>query len=193
MKTSPLLATVFALSLGASVYADQGIAASTNVSIIKTASGRVYTNCRVFKRDPDGVIIAHQYGGAKVLYADMTEQTRSLLGYDPEKAATYEKERTERKRKDREALAQYYSELAKAESRRIEFMAERRFMGGYSAAAYSGPGYGDLGYATYGFGSDAPGGPGYGGVYQSFNNCGWGGAGCYGGAFGNGWGFGNTP
>lgn len=112
----------------------------TNLSFIKTNSGKVYTNCRVFKTDPDGVIISHQHGGAKLLFTDLPADTREMLGYDEKKAAAYEKDRTEQKRKEREELWKYRREVAKAqaaahaaEAKRMEVIAVQNLasVGGY--------------------------------------------------------------
>jgi hypothetical protein len=131
-------------------------------SFIKTTSGKVYSNCRVFKTDPDGVIIAHQHGGAKLLFADLTEESREMLGYDAEKAAKYEKDRAEQKKKYQEDLWKYRCEVAKAqaaaytaEARRMEVIAVQNlaYGGGFGGYGFGYDGFG-FGYGGNGYGRD---------------------------------------
>jgi hypothetical protein len=148
MKRSPLLLAAFAFVCLPALSAE-----GDTFRAIKTTSGKVYTNCLIVKKDPDGVIVSHQYGGAKLLFAELTAESRDALGYDAKKEAAYEKERAERKKKDREQLWKYRTELAKAqtaaynaEARRLEAVSIQNLMGG----GYGGYGYGGLGYtATY--------------------------------------------
>lgn len=168
MKTSPLLIAVSALCLATlATAADSG----SSFSLIKTNSGKVYTNCRIFKTDPDGVMFSHQHGGAKVLFVDMPEETRNMLGYDAKKAAEYEKDRAEQKKKEREELWKYRNEVAKAqtaaynaEARRMELMAVQGMAGGYGGYGGYGYGYGldPFGGFGYGYGLGYPYGFGYG-------------------------------
>jgi hypothetical protein len=154
MKATLLIA---AAVVGASLASPLLAASGSSFAFIKTNTGKVYTNCRVFKADPDGVIIAHQDGGAKLLFSDLTEESRDLLGYDAQKEASYEKQRAEAKAKEREELWNYRRELAKAqaaayaaEAKRMEIIAVQNLAGGY------GGGWG------YGYGWD--GGYGWGGA-----------------------------
>lgn len=138
---------------------------------IKTNSGKVYTNCRVFKTDPDGVIIAHQNGGAKLLFSDLAPDARAMLGYDEKKEADYVKGRADAAAKEREQMWNYRKEVAKAqasayaaEARRMEIINLQ--MGG--AVAYGG----GLGYGgwdgTYGYHQGHP--FGYQMPYGRFQN-----------------------
>lgn len=174
MKTIllPIAALIFGISQLS--HADDG----GSFSFIKTNSGKVYTNCRVFKTDPDGVIIAHQNGGAKLLFADLTPDSRAMLGYDAQKAEAYEKERAEAKKKAREELWKYNCEVAKAhaaaytaQARRMELITVQNIAGGYGGYGY---GYGWDPFGTFG--------PGYGYGYAYGNGYG------YGGPYGKGFG-----
>lgn len=156
MKTLTfLVATTFALALQCIAFAADG----ASLSFIKTNSGKVYTNCRVFKTDPDGVIIAHQHGGAKLLFADLPEESRRALGYDAEKAEAYEKERAEKKAKDREELWKFRREVAKAQAAAYTAEAMRQeFISVQNIASVGGYGWDGL----YGFGYT----PGFGYGYR---------------------------
>lgn len=154
MKTPTILvpAIALALSLQFSAFADDG----TSLSFIKTKTGKVYTNCKVFKTDPDGVIIAHQHGGAKLLFTDLSDSTRALLGYDEKKAEAYEKERAEKKAKEREEIWKYRREVAKAQAAAYTAEAMRQeFISVQNIASAGGYGYGWDG--LYGFGYNAHG------------------------------------
>jgi hypothetical protein len=141
MNPSFFLTVTLALLTSLSLSASDG----TSLSFIRTNSGKVYTNCRVFKTDPDGVIIAHQSGGAKLLFADLPEDTRAMLGYDAKKAAAYEKDRAEAKAKEREELWKYRREVAKAqaaayaaEAKRMEVIAVQNLAMGYGGYGWDG-------------------------------------------------------
>jgi hypothetical protein len=170
MKTPLLLATALALFVSAPAQADSG----GNYTFIKTNFGKVYTNCRVIKTDPDGVYILHQNGAAKLLFSDLPEDARTTLGYNPEKASQYEKDRAEAKKKEREEQWKYRCEAAKAET--AAYNAETARLQAMAAQTYSaGGGYGGYAYDMSGF-------PGYG--YSSSYGYNYG-TGYYGG-FGNG-------
>lgn len=183
MKTLPFLAVAFAVVLNSPALANTG----SSYGFIKTLSGKVYTNCRVFKTDPDGVMIAHQDGGAKLLFADLTPESRAMLGYDPEKEAAYEKELAEKRRKEREELWKYRTELAKAqaaaydaEAMRMALFAMQGPMGGYVGGYVGGYGGGYVG----GYPLDAGYAPGFGYGYDGYG-LGYGGLGCgYGSGYG---------
>jgi hypothetical protein len=95
MKTSLLIALALLLPFAKLVSADDG----SVYSIIRTNSGKVYVNCSVYKSYPDHVILQFENGGANVPLSDLSSEVRDMLGYDPGKAAAYEKGRAERERK----------------------------------------------------------------------------------------------
>ena len=74
-----------------------GLKSGDVVERISTQSGKTYVGCRIFKVDPDGVMFSHKGGGAKVLFADMTESSRERCGYDANREAAYEKRLVEKK------------------------------------------------------------------------------------------------
>jgi hypothetical protein len=84
--------------------------------LIVTNRGKVYEECRIFQVDPDGVMISHKHGGAKLLYAELPEETAMRLGYNPEKAQAYEKERAENLKAKRQLMWEYRKEVARAEA-----------------------------------------------------------------------------
>jgi hypothetical protein len=165
MKTSLLLVTSLALLLHSPGHAADG----GSYTFIKTNFGKVYTNCQVVQTDPDGVLIRHQNGCAKLLFSDLPEDARAMLGYNPERAAQYEKDRAEAKKKQREELWKYRCEVAKAEAAaynaetaRMQVVAAQTFSGGgYGGYPYAMDGFGGLGYTSsygYGFGGGFDGG-----------------------------------
>ncbi|MFZ4764049.1 MAG: hypothetical protein ACOYMN_03770 [Roseimicrobium sp.] len=141
MHTPTILTALFLLSATALRAANGDL-----VDLIPTNSGKVYTHCRIVKTDPDGVIIAHQHGGAKILFADLAEDVRQKLGYDASAAAAYEQRVAERRATEREALWKYRTELAKVEAaayaveaRRLDVLAVQSAAGSYGV---SWPNYG---------------------------------------------------
>lgn len=164
MNAKALLPALFLLVVSLPLCANDG----HTFEFIKTNSGKVYTHCRIFKTDPDGVIISHQHGGAKVLFSDLAPDARVMLGYDAKKEAAYEKDRAEAKRNEREELWKYRREVAKAqaaayaaESKRLDVIALQSTAMPYGYASTYLPGYGwwDGGY---GFGYGIGYGNGYG-------------------------------
>lgn len=96
-----------------------GLLGATSASIdslgtITTGFGRSYLNCRVCQVDPDGVIVAHQNGIAKIPFGEIPEPMRGKLGYDAQKATDYAKEIAEKKRRVQELRAELQKELIKA-------------------------------------------------------------------------------
>jgi hypothetical protein len=185
MKTSLLIALAFLLL---PFVTPASAAEGSSFPLIRTNSGKVYVNCRVYKTQPDGVIIEFENGGAKLRFADLSPELRAMLNYDPEKEAAYEKERSEKKRKqqeEQEELAKARVEMARvqaaayeAEAARYQFMAMQGGFGGHGGVGgypYAGD-YG-MGYAYdnaayfpyngYGVGPGYYGYYGYGGLLNS--------------------------
>ena len=143
MKTSLFLAAALLLACFPTLHAADG----ASLSFIKTKSGKVYTNCRVFKTDPDGVIISHQSGGAKLLFSDLPDDMKEQLGYDAAKEAKYEADRAEAKRREREELWAYRREVAKAQAAAYTAEAQRQQVIAIQSMAMGG-GYGGWGWDT---------------------------------------------
>ncbi|TDU66052.1 hypothetical protein EI77_03789 [Prosthecobacter fusiformis] len=64
---------------------------------ISTLTGKTYRQCEIVKVHPDGVSFTHANGAAKVLFTDLSQEWRNRLGYDPAKAAAYQREQEERR------------------------------------------------------------------------------------------------
>ncbi|MBL9178474.1 MAG: hypothetical protein JNM65_10445 [Verrucomicrobiaceae bacterium] len=79
------------------------------LAVIETVHGKVYRQCKIVRRDADGVAFTHQKGTARVLFSDLPEATRAELGYSPKAAAelqkTREHERTEREKQRQQKAA----------------------------------------------------------------------------------------
>lgn len=103
-----ILFSLFAISCGLTC------AQSADTTTIETLYGKTYQQCRILKREPDGVSFSHSRGMAKVLYADLAEPLRSALGYDPVKAATFEKEKSDARKAAAKARQEQAERLAKA-------------------------------------------------------------------------------
>lgn len=127
--------------------------------LIVTNRGKVYEECRVFQIDPDGVMFSHKHGGAKLLYAELSEETATRLGYNPEKAQAYEKERAENLKVKRRLMWEFRKEVARAEAQahaaetaRLTLQAmqqEAVLMSGYGYGLGFAPGLLYSGYAPY--------------------------------------------
>jgi hypothetical protein len=116
MKKFLLFALWSLLPLVKPATADDG----ATYSIIQTNSGKVYTNCSVYKKYPDHVVLEFENGGATVYFADLSSEVREMLGYDPQREAAYTKERAEKNRRDQEAqetLAKYRAKTAKVQAK----------------------------------------------------------------------------
>jgi hypothetical protein len=102
---------LLALAVGSATAKDE-----RPTQLIVTNRGKVYEECRIFQVDPDGVMISHKHGGAKLLYAELPEETAVRLGYNAEKARVYEQERAENLKVRRQMMWEYRKEVARAEA-----------------------------------------------------------------------------
>lgn len=59
---------------------------------ITTTEGKIYRAAKVTKIDPDGIVIMHASGTAKVAFVKLPEAVRQEFGYDPAKAADYQRQ-----------------------------------------------------------------------------------------------------
>lgn len=59
---------------------------------ITTLTGKTYRQCEIVRVYPDGISFTHANGAAKVLFSDLSQEWRQRLGYDPAKAAAYQRE-----------------------------------------------------------------------------------------------------
>jgi hypothetical protein len=153
MKKTPLFLAAFVFAFFPAIAS-----AENPFSTITTLSGKVYTNCQIYRRDPDGVVISHQNGGAKLLFIDLPSEFRDALGYDAAKVAAYEKDLMDLKKTEQEAQWKHRTEVAKAQiaaqrvgTRRANTTPTQSMaVGGYGGYAYPVIGYGGYGYTTYG-------------------------------------------
>ena len=89
-------------------------ALAESIGNIATLTGKVYRRCEIVRVHPDGVSFTHSKGAAKVLFADLSQEWRSRLGYNPTKAAAYERELAEKRQLEADARAARQAELGKA-------------------------------------------------------------------------------
>ena len=105
------------------------------LTTLKTVYGKTYEDCHVLQRDPDGIYISHSRGMAKLLYADLSENDRTSLGYDADKEAAYNKARAEKREKLRAEVIDYRMEVAKAHA----YAAEQQRMASAGQMGYYAP------------------------------------------------------
>lgn len=107
MKTFSLL--IVTIQLGLTVAAT-----ALDPTTIETAQGKVYQQCKILKREPDGVFFSHSKGVAKVLFSDLSAPMRNSLGYDAIKEDAYEKAQAESRKATEEARRERETKLAEA-------------------------------------------------------------------------------
>lgn len=107
MKTFSLLTLTIQLGLALT-------ASALDPTTIETTQGKTFQQCKILKRDPDGVSFSHSKGMAKVLYSDLSSSMRNSLGYDAVKADAYEKEHAEARKEAAQAKRERETKLAEA-------------------------------------------------------------------------------
>ena len=107
MKTFSLLTLTILLGLALT-------ASALDPTTIETTQGKTFQQCKILKRDPDGVSFSHSKGVAKVLYSDLSTSMRNSLGYDAIKADAYEKEHVEARKEAAQAKRERETKLAEA-------------------------------------------------------------------------------
>lgn len=114
MKTVILLATVVTtVAFSTLAMAEK----KASLGTVRTTSGKIYEDCRLFSADIDGITVFHKHGGAKIAFSELPAPLRQQFDYDAEKVAAHEKERTEKLRKQREEFWERQREVAAAEAR----------------------------------------------------------------------------
>ncbi len=164
MKTILLSLITLQLGLTAAVRA-------LEATTIETAQGKAYQQCRIMKREPDGISFTHSKGVAKVLFADLSESMRNALGYDAKKAEAYEKERAEARKEAEQARRTRETKLAEAmiaaqaryAAQQPIILMQQPYGGGYMTSLAPVLGLGGIGYPSAHYG---PGFHGHG-VQQS--------------------------
>jgi hypothetical protein len=58
---------------------------------IRTLDGKLYEECEVGRVEPDAICVLFPGGGARIKFANLSEDIQARYGYDPAKAAEYEK------------------------------------------------------------------------------------------------------
>ena len=71
---------------------------------ITSLDGKNYRDCRVSRVFPDSVCVLWSEGGARIKFVNLPESVRARFGYDPEKAAVFERAETSRKEHERATL-----------------------------------------------------------------------------------------
>lgn len=120
---NPLLFLVLLISVGAVSKA----ATPSRVAEFTTLTGRTYRECRISQVHPDGVSFFHSKGAAKVLFADMSDEWKSKLGYNAQREQEFQKEaamkkflQQEKEAKAREEWATRQQEQAERQLRILE-------------------------------------------------------------------------
>ena len=90
---------------------------------LKTKSGKVYEGAKLRKAEPDGLLISHSGGIAKVLFTDLPEDIQAQFGYDPQKALEFQAALAEQ-RKNQAAIAANAAEASARAERELRAMAE---------------------------------------------------------------------
>ncbi|WP_395751243.1 hypothetical protein [Prosthecobacter sp.] len=165
MKTLSLLIVVIQLGF---VVAAKAYEPTT----IETAHGKKYLQCKIIKRDPDGVSFTHSRGTAKVLFSEMSEPMRNALGYDARKEDDYEKARLESRKEAEQARRARDAKMAEAmAAAQAKYAAQQPVVyvqqanGGYMRSLAPVLGLGQIGNGFYGSGH-FQGHHGYGGFQQ---------------------------
>ncbi|MCX6856668.1 MAG: hypothetical protein NTV80_17390 [Verrucomicrobia bacterium] len=86
-------------------------ASAAPIAKITTLRGKTYRQCEIVKIHPDGVSFTHASGAAKILFSDLSKEWRSKLGYNPNKAAEYQKQLASKRQEIGSAKAKREQEL----------------------------------------------------------------------------------
>ena len=79
---------------------------------ITTLDGKTYRDCRVGQTYPDSICVLNADGGARIKFANLPESVRVQFGYDPQRAAAFERAEVARTQRER-ALALAYRQRSK--------------------------------------------------------------------------------
>jgi hypothetical protein len=72
---------------------------------ITTLDGKTYRDCRISRVDPDSICVLWSSSGARIKFVNLPELIRAQYGYDPEKAAAFERAEAARLETERSLLA----------------------------------------------------------------------------------------
>jgi hypothetical protein len=76
---------LLAAPLLAATLSNHILAEEEKIPEVKTASGKTYKNVRITNVTPSEVKIFHEEGVARIPFADLPDELKTKLGYDPEK------------------------------------------------------------------------------------------------------------
>ena len=87
---------------------------------IKTVSGKTYRDVRVTKVTPSEISVIHESGAGRIPLKDLPDDLKAKFGYDPAKAAEFQKQAAAKEAQIQAAVnqaAEYKKKLKSAESR----------------------------------------------------------------------------
>ena len=89
----------------------------TNLITYTTKAGKLITDAKVVKVEPNALIVTYPGGGGRVLMADLPEDIQLQFGYTPAKAAAYEAELAEKKKAEAKVLQARAATVAMGQQR----------------------------------------------------------------------------
>ena len=89
-------------------------------------SGKVLKDAVVLDKKPNGVTLGYKDGATFVPYTDMPEKAQKYFGYDPEKAASYEKKMEDQKKAKQKATEKQKAKQQKQQTEQDKRNKERR-------------------------------------------------------------------
>ena len=113
--------------------ADANLAASISrakggkIPELKTASGETYRDVRITNVTPSDISIIHESGATRIPIAKLTEEFKTKLGYDPEKAAEFKRKENAKELQNEVAVAksEAAANQAAAYKKRLQLHQER--------------------------------------------------------------------
>ena len=127
MKHTVLFAVLAALLFaGTAVFAadtGKGKEAKHDVTL---KNGKVLKDAYILDKKPNGVTLGHKDGATFVPYTDMPANIQKALGYDPEEAAKYEKNKEDQKKANQKAAEKQKAKEQKQKSEQDKRNRERR-------------------------------------------------------------------
>lgn len=91
---------------------------------LQQVDGTVYRKVRVMQVDPDGLVISHEKGVAKVDFAKLSPDLRQRYSYSEKKAAIYREQETQRAVRTAEEKQRLLKEYEERELARIQKLME---------------------------------------------------------------------
>lgn len=91
---------------------------------LRQVDGTVYRKVRVMQVDPDGLVISHENGVAKVDFAKLSPDVQQRYSYSEKKAAIYREQTTQREARTAEEKQRLLKEYEERELARIQKLME---------------------------------------------------------------------